>query len=263
MLYVPKPFVLEKCNSTNAYIQEHPKKFMVNFQAVRCQQQNLGKGRQNRSWQMLPQKDLALSMVYYPTIVSNIPSYTLTVGLAVVHALDSYIQSHFLKWPNDIWVGQAKLCGILIEQVQLNDRNALIIGVGINVNSPVKTLDFPNTSLLALTQKEIPLEELTNVLLQAMQIYLQEHRFPLEKEKVEMWNRRCRCIGQWVLVLGGIGAELTSINGQTKTNQTKNFLEEFSATVLGIDEYGRLLVQRQNQNIALHEAHIRLLSFAN
>lgn len=261
MLALPSPVVLKSCSSTNVYIQKHPQKFMHNFQAVRCQQQDLGKGRQNRSWQMLPYKDLALSFVYYPTVLSNIPSYTLTVGLAVAHALDGYIENHFLKWPNDIWAKEGKLCGILIEQVSLNQKPALVIGIGINVNSSVKKLGFPNISLFELTKKEISLDELTKVLLHSMQIYLNEHRFPFDEEKISMWNLRCHCMGKKILVSGGIGAEVFFVHEANP--KAKAFTKDFSATVLGIDEYGRLLVQKEQQKIALQEGHIQLLTFTN
>ena len=68
---------------------------------------------------------------------------SLAAGLAVRDALLNLMPNcpFVLKWPNDVLVGNRKVCGILVEQHSVAQRQAVIIGIGVNVNNSL--LDAP------------------------------------------------------------------------------------------------------------------------
>lgn len=253
---LPSPIFIDSCESTNSFIQKNPQQFQKNFSAVTCKEQTAGRGRHNRSWQMETGKDLAFSFVYFPTDLTHISAYTLTAGLAVARALDSYTNKHSLKWPNDILVDDAKLAGILIEYTSLEKKPVLIVGVGLNVNSHKKTLEQKNISLLELandgkqTAKEIDLSSLLTSLLYSLKIHFEEHRFPLEKNFTTAWLERCSCLQKKVCINNALGK-------RQDRQRIENFEEKLCATIIGLDDYGHLLLQTDNEIIALEEGTLR------
>ena len=93
--------------------------------------------------------------------VEDYPKITLTAGLAVAIALEEISGLEMrLKWPNDVYAGGKKCCGILTESSSLvehvNERFA-IVGIGINVNS--EESDFP----LELREKVTSLRMLSGI----------------------------------------------------------------------------------------------------
>ena len=94
--------------------------------------QSAGKGRQGRAW-----FDGAGNFMG-STVVSSAPNdpapgtLALVAGLAVLEAAAPFVpppHSPQLKWPNDVLIGAAKLCGILLERV----NDAVVIGIGVNL----------------------------------------------------------------------------------------------------------------------------------
>jgi len=85
------------------------------------------------------------------------------VSVAMCRMLQSYIYNKVeIKWPNDIYVGDKKICGILIEnRLQGTEIKDSIIGIGLNVNQKEFKSDAPNpVSLYQLTGQETDLEEM-------------------------------------------------------------------------------------------------------
>jgi len=98
-----------------------------------------GKGRKNNSWNMVAGKGLAFSLILdkkYPNIYSGLIS--LGAGIAVVESLKKRGVETKLKWPNDIFVNDKKIGGILCEsKIIKNKLKKIVIGVGINVNETI------------------------------------------------------------------------------------------------------------------------------
>lgn len=96
--------------------------------------QTIGRGRLGRSWDSQKGTGIWHSILLKPDItISDLPKITLVAGLAVCRAigLDAKI-----KWPNDVVIGNKKVCGILTEMSAETDRiNYVVCGVGINVNT--------------------------------------------------------------------------------------------------------------------------------
>jgi BirA family transcriptional regulator, biotin operon repressor / biotin---[acetyl-CoA-carboxylase] ligase len=108
--------------------------------------QGEGRGRLGKVWQSPPGKGLYCSVIVRPRIaIEDYPKITLTAGLAVAIALEEVSGLEMkLKWPNDVYAGGKKCCGILTESSSLTeniDDRFAIVGIGINVNS--EETDFP------------------------------------------------------------------------------------------------------------------------
>ena len=98
-----------------------------------------GKGQKNNSWMMVAGKGLAFSLIIdkkYPISYSGLIS--LATGVSVVESLKKRGVEAKLKWPNDIFVYDKKLGGILCEsRILKNKIEKIVIGVGINVNETI------------------------------------------------------------------------------------------------------------------------------
>lgn len=106
--------------------------------AVIAETQASGHGRLGRPWAS-PPGGLYLSVILRPSISPpEALKLPLICGVAVVHAIQDLVPlSVRVKWPNDVLINGKKVCGILTEMNAETDRlNYVIIGIGINVNTP-------------------------------------------------------------------------------------------------------------------------------
>jgi BirA family biotin operon repressor/biotin-[acetyl-CoA-carboxylase] ligase len=104
---------------------------------VVAEQQTSGRGRRGRSW-FTAAESLACSVVLKPSVpLAEATALTLVAAVAIHHALSPWIPNLGIKWPNDLLVGERKLCGILSESCsQGGDLQALVVGIGLNINAP-------------------------------------------------------------------------------------------------------------------------------
>ena len=100
--------------------------------------QTSGRGRMGRVWRSYPGAGVWLTLIERPTDVRALDVLSLRVGLALALALDDLADSPVrLKWPNDLYVGDRKLGGILVEARWREQHPEWVaIGVGINVRPP-------------------------------------------------------------------------------------------------------------------------------
>lgn len=112
--------------------------------------QHCGRGRMGRQWISPKAKGIYFSLILRPKILPNeAPKLTLLTAVAVAEAVRKTTGlSALIKWPNDIFIGEKKLGGILTELNAEVDRvKFVIIGVGINVNLKKTQLPFRATSV--------------------------------------------------------------------------------------------------------------------
>jgi BirA family biotin operon repressor/biotin-[acetyl-CoA-carboxylase] ligase len=115
--------------------------------------QSSGRGRQGRQWTAPPGTSVAMSLLVAPHDVApeRWSWLSLLAGLAVVEGLQRIAElTAALKWPNDVLVGDRKLCGILAERVETPQGPACIVGIGINVGLAAEQLPVPTATSLAL-----------------------------------------------------------------------------------------------------------------
>ncbi len=106
---------------------------------VLADEQTAGRGRQGRAWTSEPGAGLWLTLVERPRDAAALDVLSLRIGLALAPVLDAFASGPVhLKWPNDLYVGERKLGGILVEARWREQAPEWVaIGVGINVRSPV------------------------------------------------------------------------------------------------------------------------------
>lgn len=110
--------------------------------------QTAGKGRLGRVWEAPPGANLAMSVLLMPTSLDRIGTIPLAAGLAVADA----ISGTRLKWPNDVLLGEKKLCGILAE-ASAAPRARVVVGWGINVELREDQLPVPHATSLQIAGK--------------------------------------------------------------------------------------------------------------
>ncbi len=146
--------VVEQTGSTNADLATRARAGEVSAGSVLVTgYQSSGRGRQGRQWTAPPGSSVAISLIVAPyDIVSERWSWlSLLTGLAVVEGLRRIADvSAALKWPNDVLVGDRKLCGILAERVETPRGPACVVGIGINVGLAADQLPVPTATSLAL-----------------------------------------------------------------------------------------------------------------
>ena len=137
--------------------------------------QTAGRGCGTNTWESERGKNLLFSMLIHPTDISANEQFRITeiVSVALCQTLQAYIDNKVeIKWPNDIYVGDKKICGILIEnRLQGNTIKESIIGIGLNVNQTEFKSDAPNpVSMRQLTGRETDLKELLQAFLRAFEV---------------------------------------------------------------------------------------------
>lgn len=119
--------------------------------------QTAGRGQRGNSWEAEPGMNLTASALLHPEGVEPREQFVISeaVALAVVDLLRDLDVVAMVKWPNDIYAGERKICGILIEHAVMPDRIIhSVAGVGININQTLFLSDAPNpVSVRQLTGK--------------------------------------------------------------------------------------------------------------
>ena len=151
---------LHETDSTNNFLAAlcDNSKEVAEFTTVCADFQSAGKGQRGNYWESEQGKNLLFSYVTYPFFVKPRDQFVLSeiASLSVKEALDCHIGDVTVKWPNDIYWRDKKICGMLIENV-LGDHGLArsIAGIGININQQVFRSDAPNpVSLSQITEKE-------------------------------------------------------------------------------------------------------------
>lgn len=115
--------------------------------------QSAGRGQRGHSWHSREGENLTFSVVLTPTFLPVVEQFMLSevVALALVDAMADYGVECRIKWTNDIYAGDNKIAGVLIEQSLSGDTIArTIVGIGLNVNQRTFPDDLPNpTSMIA------------------------------------------------------------------------------------------------------------------
>lgn len=135
---------LQSVPSTNSWIKENNTNLSAPC-AVRAIEQTAGRGQRGNVWLSAPEKNLLFSLLWRPAELKAINQFALSqaVTIAVCRTLTQIFSIEAkIKWPNDIYVGDKKIAGILIEHSLKGSMiDYSIIGIGLNVNQT----EFPGT----------------------------------------------------------------------------------------------------------------------
>lgn len=140
--------------------------------------QTAGRGQRGNSWESIRGKNLTFTLLLRPEFLPVTQQFAVSeiVALGVCRYLKDNEIDAKIKWPNDIYVGDRKICGMLLEHTLCGDKLAVsIAGIGINLNQTEFASDAPNpASLRLLTGKETEYDrktELSRVLSHIFSLY--------------------------------------------------------------------------------------------
>lgn len=168
-------FRSETLDSTNEELKKIANKNeLPNLTCLVTDNQTAGKGQIGNKWESEPFKNLTFSILLHPITLPIMKQFLLSkmVSVAIAQTLEHYVADVSIKWPNDIYVGDKKICGILIENSIMGDKiHQSIIGIGLNVNQTQFLSDAPNpVSLKMISDEEYPLENILIQILEQLEI---------------------------------------------------------------------------------------------
>ena len=157
-------------SSTNAYAQSLlQQQEVIEGTVISTDHQLAGRGQMGNDWISAPGQNLTLSVVFYPHFLAPARQFQLNkmAALAVRETVAKATGAPtFVKWPNDIYLNDQKICGILIQNsLQGAQLQHSIAGIGLNVNQREYPSTMPRASSMAReTQKSYDRTELRNSL---------------------------------------------------------------------------------------------------
>ena len=159
---------LETADSTNSELRRRIAG-LDNLSIIAAREQTDGRGQGTHTWFSTPGRNLTFSILYrfgdaYALAASDAILITQVTTLAIRDYLLGHGVRARIKWPNDIWVEDRKICGILIENtLESGMVRESIVGIGLNLNETGWPPELPNpVSLRELTGREYaPETELT------------------------------------------------------------------------------------------------------
>ena len=209
---------IDETDSTNRWMKENGEDEMV----VVADYQTAGRGCGQNSWESERGKNLLMSVLVHPKRVSARTQFIITqmVSVALCNTLEPLIDKPVeIKWPNDIYVGDKKICGVLIEN-RLEGRRIrdCVIGIGLNVNQTEFLSDAPNpVSIKQLTGHDTDRDELLASFLNKLQ-----HAADNKRIHLDYMRRLYRQKGLHPFMANG---------------------NRFMATIVGVNDEGRLMLQ--------------------
>ncbi len=174
--------ILPEIDSTNTELMRRARAGQLEPVLLVAERQTAGRGRLGRDWQseshnQNPNLTFSLGL---PLALTDWSGLSLAVGLAVVQSLHADLR---LKWPNDVWLGDRKLGGILIETASVGDARYAVIGIGINITPrDAAGLRTPPAALCELWPEAtapLALARVALPLVQALQAFVREGFAPL------------------------------------------------------------------------------------
>lgn len=161
---------IARTNSTNTLLKQlaaegNPPEFIY------AGYQTAGRGQTGNSWESEEGKNLLCSILLPPN--KNLYFLNIAVGVAMIRVIG---EDFTIKWPNDIYYGDKKAAGILVENAIIgNEIRYSIAGIGLNVNQTTFVSNAPNPiSLKQIRGQEYDIEGLMNQLLEAVHSVLNE-----------------------------------------------------------------------------------------
>ena len=136
---------LVETTSTNSYARELP--MDGEAMLITAEHQTAGRGQRGNTWESAAGQNLLFSLIVKPEKIPASQQFVLCelISVALCEVLTRYTPDIRIKWPNDIYHRDHKLCGILIEHdLEGQHLSRTIIGVGLNVNQRHFTGDAPN-----------------------------------------------------------------------------------------------------------------------
>lgn len=212
--------------------------------------QTAGRGQRGNKWESAESENLTFSILLRPEFIHPANQFRISqiCSIGICRYLHSKSLPATIKWPNDIYIGNKKICGMLIEHSIRADKLAVsIVGIGLNLNQVKFASDAPNpTSMyleLSSRQSSAPfdrkaeLQEVLGYIFTAYEELIDGYHNELNKEYTEHLYR----LGEWhkfIEIDNNAPADIPV----EKISQGK----EITARITGVDSYGCAVLEFTN-----------------
>lgn len=167
---------------------------------ILAQRQTAGRGQRGHTWESREGENLTFSLLLEPLFLSPSEQFLISecVALGVCDALMHYGIEAQIKWTNDIYIGDRKLAGILIEhKLQGSALARTVAGIGLNVNQKAFSDDLPNPiSMAQATGREFDREEVLQTVATSLMARYEQLREGGAKELQADYHQRLYRLGQ-------------------------------------------------------------------
>ena len=236
-----KTLYIESVDSTNTYLKKRDCEDRI---IIYTFNQTKGRGRNEKQWIDFKNKNLAISFLLKPaTTIKNNIWYVAACSLALIKVLEKLrIKNSWIKWPNDVYIKNDKLAGILTESVWLSGKiERLIIGIGININCNLEDLSLLKnkaTSIIIQTGEEYDLHDFFYIYKDELSKWL---FLLIERDGIPIIRK------EWI-------KKTKIVNKNVEWINNNNVIK---GTILGINLNGSLLLKTDKQIINVISGEIR------
>ena len=233
--------VLPSCPSTNRVVSESLQQGQLdNGEVVITTHQTAGRGQRGNVWESEQGKNLTFSIGVFDLDLPISEQFRLhfITALAIVKTInENTLAKATIKWPNDVFIGDKKVGGILIENnIRKNEIFSSVIGIGLNINQVLFVTDHA-TSLAIETQQTHFLNDILQVLLENF-----EHFLLRKEDKKGLANMYL--------------SYMYRLNILAPFEDDKG---EFQGTIRGIDDFGRLLIEKNENTVEYNFKEVKYL----
>ena len=181
---------LNEIDSTNNFLKSYRPLQPKEVTLVTAEFQTAGRGQIGNSWESESGENLLFSLLIHPQNIKASQQFLISQisALSAKEALEAFTDGLSVKWPNDIYWRDKKICGMLIENDVMGQNIAQsIIGIGMNINQRVFRSNAPNPiSLAQITGKDYDLRSVLSLFLSKFYTrYLQLLRDETESLRAE------------------------------------------------------------------------------
>ena len=247
-----KVHIFEECTSTFDIAKQFIKTGVENGTMIISDVQTGGRGRQSRKW-ISPSGGIWMCIVLKPELeLSRLSPITLLCAVAVAQSMDNLYPQLVagIKWPNDVYINDRKICGILTETVlEKNKAKYVIVGIGINANNTTDYFDddIRNTSV---SLKELGID-VNRPLLAAM-----------INDKLLNLIKRYENENGLDFILNYYKSRMLWLNEKAVMKNTTNNQIVKKGIIRGIDGQGQLLMETDGEIVPVISGELSLRRFS-
>jgi BirA family biotin operon repressor/biotin-[acetyl-CoA-carboxylase] ligase len=226
---------LNEVDSTNNYAKQLVlSKAAVEGTVVLAQHQKKGRGQQGNNWESEAGKNLLASIILYPDFLPAFRQFYLSkiASLALIDFFKTETNDISVKWPNDIFIKNKKVAGILIENaIQGQNVSSSILGIGLNLNQELFVSDAPNpVSLKQITGKNYIIKMVAEQISENINYQYEKLKKGCYDEIDSAYFFQLFKANEWALY---------AKHGK-----------QFEARIIGIGAFGQLILQERTGNIS-------------
>lgn len=234
----------DRLDSTNSQLMTLAQQGAAHKHVVAAELQSAGRGRRGRTWHAELGRGLTFSLLWrFQRPLTALSGMSLVVGLGLARCLRGLGVEAWVKWPNDVLLGDAKLAGILIEtQGDVLSGATAVIGIGLNLSAGAGMAERAGVPVASLADVLEPPPARNDLLLAILaELDADLRRFDAEgfAPFADAWMRLHAHQGREVVILGADGSSRPG-------------------RALGVDALGALRLETASGTVAIHSGEVSL-----